>query len=1029
MLTPQAGVQVDKFYAPVDWQYSFPEGYTRLEYLESSGTQYIDTNVQSSSDLIVDTKYYYESGYFFGYNGTIDGVNKSYGYPSNTNNSYLRIGGGYVFQNSEWGTNKWLKLHIENSRNNVTLNGVTFSNSGGNFGTHTFSNGGNITLGRYVDTNFVGKVKYFRIKQGNTLLRNFIPVKRNSDNKPGMYDLVNNVFYVNQGTGEFVMGPELYSNNSQIDIRQKNNTNFVEKYKFNANNELVWANPQLNLSGTVGYTKVGNPTITDNVVSGFSSVNYLTLGYIPNFTKLERFVKFTTNSVSVVQNIIGVTNYGGISIDGNGHIRTTIYTNSFKTMTLDTTVLSANTTYYYKDILENGIVKGYLFDSNKGLLDSKSEELGIDTTISYFVGNTNRHDRPFLGSIDLKETYIKVNDKLWFYGKNYTSENYAPVPAGLNYNNTTTPSIGYVNTQTQEFIPAPTDGIKYSQTRDIKVIPPEDNTITLLYGVASDFSKYALFGLLASVSSGTYDVYIDDVLYATSASNTLTDIDFSTLGAEYVSIGTCTTPESLVLHKIVIKPTMNGETITVFRTSRHSTQTGSNNIVNVLWGHLQLDNILSFCRFAHYNNSYCSNLYAITAKNNLLSLNNCATILGQNYDLNNRKNTKAEYIPNIVLNVSGTNLGGAFNTSGKLKRVNLKILKNITTSDSSYAFQGSNIEQINIDGIVNITSTTTNQTVLCNTYKLKLIPNINISNISNSNPYISNAKELYPSLIKCSSSNVTIFRTPGTSTYPMRGLRGLKVSNEAPFTGTSPQINVSYTGLDRDVLVELFNSLPDVSEATDATTRAINITAASGNNLTKVGTPTIDENGVASGFSSANYLKISGELPNLSKDIEFITRISPNSPTANQYIFSWIVSNYQCGIYIDANRKIRVYFSRTGTTATELQVASNYTLPNNEFTYLKIVKKANNSIYLYYSTDGINWILDNQSSNINAGTINIASYFRIGVNASYTPGNVFTGSIDLENTYIKVDNNYIMKGYLLDSDRTIATNKGWTITG
>jgi hypothetical protein len=34
------------------------------------------------------------------------------------------------------------------------------------------------------------------------------------------------------------------------------------------------------------------------------------------------------------------------------------------------------------------------------------------------------------GSIDLKETYIKVNDQLWFYGKNYASKNIAPIPAG-----------------------------------------------------------------------------------------------------------------------------------------------------------------------------------------------------------------------------------------------------------------------------------------------------------------------------------------------------------------------------------------------------------------------------------------------------------------------------------------------------------------------------------------------------------------------------------------------------------------------
>ena len=33
------------------------------------------------------------------------------------------------------------------------------------------------------------------------------PVYLKSDSKPGMYDIVNNVFYTNQGSGEFLVGP------------------------------------------------------------------------------------------------------------------------------------------------------------------------------------------------------------------------------------------------------------------------------------------------------------------------------------------------------------------------------------------------------------------------------------------------------------------------------------------------------------------------------------------------------------------------------------------------------------------------------------------------------------------------------------------------------------------------------------------------------------------------------------------------------------------------------------------------------
>jgi len=182
------------------------------------------------------------------------------------------------------------------------------------------------------------------------------------------------------------------------------------------NSYIKLGSTKYKLQAVVGYTVVGSPTISDGVVSGFSSSNYLTLGIIPNFTKLERFVKFTTNSVSSVQNTIGVGNYGGIGLDANGNIRTTIFTGSYVTMTLDT-VLSANTTYYYKDILENGIVTGFLYDSNKNLIESKTSALGTDTGTSYFIGNVNQHGRPFAGSIDLNETYIKVDNKLWFNGQ------------------------------------------------------------------------------------------------------------------------------------------------------------------------------------------------------------------------------------------------------------------------------------------------------------------------------------------------------------------------------------------------------------------------------------------------------------------------------------------------------------------------------------------------------------------------------------------------------------------------------------
>lgn len=53
--------------------------------------------------------------------------------------------------------------------------------------------------------------KYYlcQIWEDNVLVRDFVPCYRKSDSEPGMYDLVSKTFYTNQGTGEFLVGPDV----------------------------------------------------------------------------------------------------------------------------------------------------------------------------------------------------------------------------------------------------------------------------------------------------------------------------------------------------------------------------------------------------------------------------------------------------------------------------------------------------------------------------------------------------------------------------------------------------------------------------------------------------------------------------------------------------------------------------------------------------------------------------------------------------------------------------------------------------
>jgi hypothetical protein len=53
------------------------------------------------------------------------------------------------------------------------------------------------------------KLGAFKIWDNGILIRNYIPCYRKSDNVIGLYDLVNNVFYTNAGTGTFLKGADV----------------------------------------------------------------------------------------------------------------------------------------------------------------------------------------------------------------------------------------------------------------------------------------------------------------------------------------------------------------------------------------------------------------------------------------------------------------------------------------------------------------------------------------------------------------------------------------------------------------------------------------------------------------------------------------------------------------------------------------------------------------------------------------------------------------------------------------------------
>lgn len=255
----------------------------------------------------------------------------------------------------------------------------------------------------------------------------------------------------------------------------------------------------------------------------------------------------------------------------------------------------------------------------------------------------------------------------------------------------------------------------------------------------------------------------------------------------------------------------------------------------------------------------------------------------------------------------------------------------------------------------------------------------------------------------------------GTADRKMEGLKGLLVSPNAPFTGSSPQINASYTGLSKSALVSLFESAP------------YNV------GYTKVGNPTIVD-GVASGFSNSDYLHLAS-VPNFANDFEIGITFTLNN-TSNCTIIGNDNYYYQGIVLYSTNAP--------GFTLCGTNYSVSVSLPKNtiqlEHTYHIVVKREGNSLSIS-AFENNQMIASNQASIGDDFLYRTIYTYQIGKG----PDGIFNGSIDLNQTYIKVNGVPWFTGKtamtktcsivgatgaadLTQEDKNIILNKGWSLT-
>ena len=208
--------EADEFYEEL---YS---GYDVLEYIESTGTQYV-----SSGYVTTSTDYTYELdmaptkiGGFYSYMGFMaSGTTPRAGIHEYSN--VFMLGANATTNSSTTpivNERIVLKGHFKSGAQKLYKNGTLIASNSTTFN-HSANTLPTYIFGRnYSDGRNLASMKLYsaKIYEGSTLVRHYIPARRQSDNALGLYDILTNTFCANSGSGTFVSGPAITNKSASI---------------------------------------------------------------------------------------------------------------------------------------------------------------------------------------------------------------------------------------------------------------------------------------------------------------------------------------------------------------------------------------------------------------------------------------------------------------------------------------------------------------------------------------------------------------------------------------------------------------------------------------------------------------------------------------------------------------------------------------------------------------------------------------------------------------------------------------------
>jgi len=207
----------------------FSSGYTQLEYLESTGTQWINTSIIPDTNIRIVTSFVMPANPRTNFGWVLGSRTSNFSIGIHVYTNYFANQIRFDFKSTDTAicsateslVNKAVVVDFNDNfnafvydENNNLLCSAPLRNPGNAQSTEPLAIFG---YKKTTENTAVLPVKifYVRIYNGSMLVHNFIPARRNSDGVLGMYDTVSNTFFTNAGTGEFIAGPIVYLPNGQ----------------------------------------------------------------------------------------------------------------------------------------------------------------------------------------------------------------------------------------------------------------------------------------------------------------------------------------------------------------------------------------------------------------------------------------------------------------------------------------------------------------------------------------------------------------------------------------------------------------------------------------------------------------------------------------------------------------------------------------------------------------------------------------------------------------------------------------------